>query len=223
MSWICFFSISCLRELRFADCFHSPSLSSPRSYICFHFSACMTNSKEIPNCGRPKPAAPPPAFSWQKKSCLTFIGECFARQLGLGEIQWGNGGNLIGWAVQRTVKPLHKEGARTALELLQKHSRLLLFSSSIPKEECGTKVKKKENKKFQEVSGAPFTADLIEQMETTNVRNTVWCPFIWFPPENKKMQTLPRHVWSIKSINFQAPLLAGPHHCKLRHVHSHPF
>lgn len=86
-------------QAAFGDCFLSPSLSSsppPRSYICFHFSACMTNSKEIPNCGRPKPAAPPPAFSWQKTSCLTFNGECFARQLGLGEIQRGNSGNLIG-------------------------------------------------------------------------------------------------------------------------------
>lgn len=131
----------------FGDCFLSSSLSSsppsPRSYICFHFSACMTNSKEIPNCGRPKPAAPPSAFSWQKTSCLTFNGECFARQLGLGEIQRGNSGNLIGWAVQRTVKPLHKEGARTALELLQKHNRVLLFFSGIPQGECGTCREKK--------------------------------------------------------------------------------
>lgn len=140
----------------FADCFLPPSLSSsprsPRSYICFHFSACMTNSKEIPNCGRPKPAAPPPAFSWQKKSCLTFNGECFARQLGLGEIQWGNSGNLIGWAVQRTVKSPHKEGARTALELLQKHNRLLLFFSSIPRGSYGTNLerKRKSSTKHQE-------------------------------------------------------------------------
>lgn len=87
-------------QAAFGDCFLSPSLSSsppsPSSYICFHFSVCMTSSKEIPNCGRLKPAAPPPAFSWQKMSCLTFNGECFARQLGLGEIQWRNSGNLIG-------------------------------------------------------------------------------------------------------------------------------
>lgn len=157
----------------FRDCFLSPFLSTtplpPCSYICFHFSACMTNSKEIPNCGRPKPAAPPPAFSWQKKSCLTLNGECFARQLGLGEIQRGNSGNLIGLAMQRTVKALHKEGARTALELLQKHNRVLLFFSGIPRGECGTNVEKK----FQEASEAPFMEDLIEQMETTNVRNVV--------------------------------------------------
>lgn len=67
--------------------------SSPLFPLLLHllsfFSVCMTNSEEIPNCGRPKPAAPPPAFSWQDGSCLTFNHECFARQLGLGEIRRG--------------------------------------------------------------------------------------------------------------------------------------
>lgn len=88
---------------------HTP----PLLHLLSFFSVCMTNSKEIPNCGRPKPAAPPPAFSWQDGSCLTFNHECFARQLGLRESQWGNRRNLIRWGRQRTVKPLHKDpGAR---------------------------------------------------------------------------------------------------------------
>lgn len=60
----------------------SPS-PPPLLHLLSFFSVCMTNSKEIPNCGRRKPAAPPPAFSWQDGSCLTFNHECFARQLGL--------------------------------------------------------------------------------------------------------------------------------------------
>lgn len=47
-----------------------------------------------------------------------------------------------------------------------------------------------EKKKFQEAPGAPFMADLIEQMETTNVTNTVWCPSFGFQtPESKKYKT----------------------------------
>lgn len=101
-------------RLVFDDCvilFLSPL--SPLLHLLSFFSVCMTNSKEIPNCGRTQPAAPPPAFSWQDGSCLTFNRECFARQLGLGEIQWGNSWNLIWWARRRTVKPLHKDKAVT--------------------------------------------------------------------------------------------------------------
>lgn len=98
----------------FDDCF--PPILYPLPlllHLLSFFSVCMTNSKEIPNCGRPKPAAPPPAFSWQDGSCLTFNHECLARQLGLGEIQRGNSRNLIWRARQCTVKPLHKDpGAR---------------------------------------------------------------------------------------------------------------
>lgn len=54
-------------------------------HLLSFFSECMTNSKEIPNCGHPKPAAPPPAFSWQDGSCLTFNHECLASKLGLRE------------------------------------------------------------------------------------------------------------------------------------------
>lgn len=100
----------------FDGCF-SPLFSSfsPLLHLLSFFSVCMTNSEKIPNCGRPEPAAPPPAFSWQDGSCLTFNHECFARQLGLGEIQWGNSGNLTGWARQRTVNPLRKDRAVTTM------------------------------------------------------------------------------------------------------------
>lgn len=71
------------RPLVFDDCL-SPFLSPlpVLLHLLSFFSVCMTNSAEIPNCGCPKPATPPPAFSWQDGSCLTFNHECFARQLG---------------------------------------------------------------------------------------------------------------------------------------------
>ena len=184
LAWICFYRISCLSELHLGIVFSLlpslPLLFPPCSYICFHFSACVTNSKEIPNCGRPKPAAPPPAFSWQKTLCLAFNGECFARLLGLGEIQWGNSGNLIGWAVPRTVKPLYKEGARTALELLQKHNRVLLFFSDIPRGECGTNVSSRKHE--EHLSWQIWLNRWKHQMSETLYD----APLFGFSPDSKK-------------------------------------
>lgn len=84
LPWVPSCSVCCLSLMAASLPFLSPLL-----HLLSFLPACMTNSTEIPDCGRPKPAAPPPAFSWQDGSCLTFNRECFARQLGLGENRRG--------------------------------------------------------------------------------------------------------------------------------------
>lgn len=81
-----------------------PSCLSLLLHLLSFFPMRMTNSKEIPNSGPPKPAPPPPSFSWQDGSCLTLNHDGFARQLGLREIQKVNRGNLIWRSRQNTVK-----------------------------------------------------------------------------------------------------------------------
>lgn len=109
-----------------------------------------------------------------------------------GRSSGGNSGNLIGWAVQRTVKPLYKDGGQNSTRVASGTQQGLIVRQRHPTRRMWHKCreKKKKKKKFQEASGAPFMADLIEQMETTNVRNTVWCPLsLGFP-------------WRIKNPNI---------------------